>query len=211
MSAIALVGTVAPSAIPVTVATYASGDVSLVAGGEVLLVPTTRAVVVTRALPTASAGISAVWTTTFASRVSGAAYEYAEISCYVDLANGVLAIVSEAIRVTGATGDAASLGQVTAAQFGTIIGASITCPETPQGGHSDLILFSSPTVLVTGDAFGTSTALHAPTGGWSVGHVKYLAVLPAANEYLHFTTAGSKVGDYTHGKFIIKFHCRFTL
>jgi hypothetical protein len=207
MSANALAGVVVPNTFSTTTAT---GDVTLSAGDEVLLVPTTRVVVVSSALPTASEGISAEWTTSPASRVSGAAYEYAEIRCYVDLANGVLTITDEAVDdVIGVTDDAASLGQVTATQFGTILTATMTCLELPTVGDPAIDLFSNPTVLVAGAAKTGTELLNS--GDWEVGTVTYLTRLPAANEYLHLSSGNTSTNNYAAGKFMITFHCRFTL
>lgn len=214
MSASALIG-VTPTIANVT--TAATGDVSLSAGDEVLLIPTTRVVTISSVLPTASAGISAQWMTSPASRVSGGMYEHAEIRCFVDLT--ALTTVSN-----GATGDVigvaaavASLGQITAAQFGTILGGEMLCLQAPTGGTANIDLHTNTTALaqdaVSAGAAGAVQIVNADadTTDWTLGKRVGFSAIPAAGSYLHLTKADGGSGTYNAGKFMITFYCRYTL
>lgn len=103
----------------------------------------------------------------------------------------------------------AHFGQYTVAEMGTLIGARVTCLETPAGGEVDLDIYSNASGTIAEDADGTTgTALVDRAGDWAAGDVRAFAALPAANEYLYITqgTASTPTaGTYTAGKFLLEF------
>lgn len=103
---------------------------------------------------------------------------------------------------------AAHIGQITAAQNGTIDAIRMTCLELPAGGADDIDLYAATEgtgVFDGGIAALTETALITAGGAWANGTVKGSVDVPAANQYLYLT--GGEAGTaatYTAGKFVIE-------
>lgn len=108
-----------------------------------------------------------------------------------------------------ATTSACHIGQITAAQCGTIFHGQVTCLELPAGGDPNIALYSATEGTgVENGAIGdlTETLLLDPAADWAHGNVKGLTAYPAANEYLYLVQ-GDATGtdaDYTAGKFLIE-------
>lgn len=206
-SAVAMVGQVMQVSHNVV---RASGDITLTAGDEVKLTPTTRAVVVTTKLPSSDAGIDAEWFTTMASR-KGTTYEYAEVKCFINLAGTVTAAAGAAADlIIGVDGIAASLGQFTAANFGTVLSLKMECLELPLGGTADIDLYanSAGTLLAGGAAVGTMIIEGAI---WEIGEVKYHDGVFTEGGHMYLASGDNNPGTYTKGKFLLTFYCRYTL
>jgi hypothetical protein len=103
---------------------------------------------------------------------------------------------------------AAYLGQITAAKNGTILSGRMTCLEVPLGGADDIDLYSAAEATGVFDgAIGslTETALVTSGGAWTLGGMKALSAVPAADAYLYLTGGeASAAGKYTAGKFLIE-------
>jgi len=104
------------------------------------------------------------------------------------------------------------LGQVTAAECGTIIGGKMTCLETPAGGEPNIDLYSATESTGTEDAAVTGlveTALLQSSGDW-VGTgavtVQALSAVPAADQYLYLVAGDATSATYTAGKFLIELY-----
>ena len=99
------------------------------------------------------------------------------------------------------------IGQITAAVNGTILMGTMTCLEVPVGGAVDIDFYSAVENTGAYDGLVTSlteTALVTAGGNWTLGLVKPLTGLPAANEYLYLTSGAATAGTYTAGKFLIQ-------
>jgi hypothetical protein len=115
------------------------------------------------------------------------------------------------VDIIGQGTDPAYLGQLTAADNGTIFSGWITCLETPAGGIADIDLYSAPETTGVFDAnisTVTGTVIHAHAGNWSaaLSTNAAMAAFPAANEFLYL--AGGAAGTaaaYTAGQFLITF------
>lgn len=210
MSANAVIGTLAARRDDATVAT---GDISLVAGDEVRLVPATRVVIVTPALPIASPGISAEWTTSIASRAEGMSHEHAEIRCVVDLTALVTEYRGGLDRVAGVYEELASLGKISAAQFGTILGGEMLCLEMPGPTATDLDLWANVAPLAEFERASTTGTKIVDASIWSLGKRVSFSAIPEPNTYLHIAQGTSFGGGivFTSGKFLITFYCRYAL
>lgn len=112
------------------------------------------------------------------------------------------------LDIIGVGASPAHIGQITAAQNGTILGGRVTCLELPAGGADDIDLYSAAEgtgVFDGGIAALTETALLTSGAAWALGNVKGLSAIPAADEYLYL--AGGEAGTaaaYTGGKFLIE-------
>lgn len=103
----------------------------------------------------------------------------------------------------------AFLGQITAAENGTILGGTMTCLEAPAGGVTDIDLYAATAATgkfddaVTGLA--GQTAVVTSGGAWTLGRV--LGTSPdaiAANSYLYLTGgAAGTAAAYTAGRILI--------
>jgi hypothetical protein len=102
----------------------------------------------------------------------------------------------------------AHIGQVTAAQNGTILAGRMTCLEVPAGGADDIDLYAATEGTGVFDgAVGdlAETALITAGGAWTLGLQKITGADVAANKYLYLT--GGEAGTaatYTAGKFLIE-------
>ena len=137
-------------------------------------------------------------------RISGGIY-YTTI--LIDLTG--LASSTTDLDIIGVGTSAAHLGQITAAQNGTILGGTITCLEVPAGGIDDIDLYyATEATGVFDGAIGslTEVALVTNGGAWTLALVKAFADFAAsANKYLYLTGgAGGTAATYTAGKFLIE-------
>lgn len=112
------------------------------------------------------------------------------------------------LDIIGQGASAAHLGQITAAQNGTILAVRMTCLELPAGGADDIDLYAATEatgVFDAGIATLAETALITAGGAWANGTVKGSTAVPAADQYLYLT--GGEAGTaatYTAGKFLIE-------
>lgn len=99
------------------------------------------------------------------------------------------------------------IGQITAANNGTIVAAKIECLETPAGGDPDINVFKA--TVGTGsedDAISGITgqgALLSYTGDFAIEVRKDFTALPAANTYMYLVAGATTDADYSAGKFVI--------
>lgn len=127
-------------------------------------------------------------------------------SIYIDLTG--LASSTTDLDIIGVAGGPAHIGQITAAQNGTIEAIRMTCLELPAGGADDIDLYAATEGTGEFDAgIGTlvETAIITAGGAWANGTVKGSTAVPAANQYLYLT--GGEAGTaatYTAGKFLIE-------
>lgn len=101
------------------------------------------------------------------------------------------------------------IGQLTAALNGTtILMGSMTCLEVPVGGAVDIDLYKATAGTGAYDAAVTGLAgqgaLITAGGNWTLGLVKVMTGIPAANDYLYLTSGAATGGVYTAGKFLIQ-------
>lgn len=112
------------------------------------------------------------------------------------------------LDVIGQGASAAHLGQIVAAEVGTVLAVQMTCLEAPATGVTDIDLYSATVgtaVFDDGIAALTETALITAGGAWTNGAVKGATTVPPANDYLYLTCgAAGVVGTYTAGKFLIE-------
>ena len=104
-----------------------------------------------------------------------------------------------------------SIGQITAAINGTVLGGKITCFEAPAGGDPDINLWYADEATGTEDAAVTGlteTALLATAVDWTnILAPKGITAVPPANDYLYLAGSGGGTdGVYDAGKFILKFY-----
>jgi hypothetical protein len=109
-----------------------------------------------------------------------------------------------------ASAEVAHIGQITAAQNGTILAGRMTCLELPATGVVDIDLYSATVgtaVFDDGIAALTETALVTAGGNWANGTVKGFTIVPPADDYLYLVNgAAGVVGTYTAGKFLIELY-----
>ena len=99
------------------------------------------------------------------------------------------------------------IGQITAALNGTALMGRVTCLEVPAGGAVDIDLYAATEGTGAYDGLVTDlteTALVTAGGNWTIGLVKAMTGLPAANQYLYLTSGTATAGTYTAGKFLIE-------
>lgn len=114
------------------------------------------------------------------------------------------------LDIIGQGVSAAYFGRIVAALSGTILGGRVTCLEVPATGADDIDFYSAVEATGAFDAAITGlteTALLTSGGAWTLGQVKAISNIPAANEYLYMTggEAGT-AGTYTAGKFLIELY-----
>lgn len=155
--------------------------------------------------PSAGAGITGGTGTVYKSqtiRLGGVYWT----TIMVDLTG--LASSTTDLDIIGVGSSAAHLGQILAAQHGTILAVRMTCLELPAGGADDIDLYSAAEGTGVFDgAVGslTETALITAGAAWANGTVKGSTAVPAAGEYLYL--CGGEAGTaatYTAGKFVIE-------
>lgn len=114
------------------------------------------------------------------------------------------------IGVDGST-NPAHLGQITAAQNGTILGGIMRCLEVPAGGDPNVALYyATEATGVEDGAIGdlTETIVFDPNADWTIDMSRSITGMPAANSYLYLVQgdATGTAADYTAGKFMIEFY-----
>lgn len=100
------------------------------------------------------------------------------------------------------------IGRITAALNGTVLFGTVTCLEVPVGGAVDIDLYSAADgtgAYDGGIAALSGTALVTAGGNWTLGLVKTMGNVPAANDYLYLTSGAATAGTYSAGKFLIEF------
>jgi hypothetical protein len=112
------------------------------------------------------------------------------------------------LDIIGVGTSAAHLGQITAAQNGTILGGTMTCLEVPTGGVADIDFYWATEAtgkFDDGIAALTETALITSGGNWTLALTKAIAdPVGIANGYLYLTGgAAGTAATYTAGKFLI--------
>lgn len=117
------------------------------------------------------------------------------------------------VDIIGKDGVASTLGQITAAVNGTIVGGKVTCLEVPTGGADDIDFYAATVgtgaedVAITHADLGTETALVTSGGAWTSGATKGMTGLPAADTYLYVVNGeASAPGTFTAGKFLIELY-----
>jgi hypothetical protein len=98
------------------------------------------------------------------------------------------------------------IGQITAAQNGTILTGSMECFEAPAGGDPDLNVHSATEGTGVEDgAIGSLTeTLLVNAGDATLGSKVYFTAVPAADQFLYLTTGAATDADYTAGKLFIE-------
>ena len=131
--------------------------------------------------------------------------EFIKTQIYIDL-TGAKSSATD-LDIIGNSG-AAHIGQILAAVNGTIVGGTVTCLEAPTTGVTDIDLYSATVGTGAYDADVTAlteTALLTAGDAWTLGEMKAMSGLPAANEYLYLCGgAGGTAATYSAGKFMIE-------
>jgi len=115
------------------------------------------------------------------------------------------------LDIIGQSTPAAHLGQITAADNGTLLSGWMACLEAPVGGVTDIDLYSATEAtgaFDSGIALLTETAILTHGGAWSAAPQTQTALtaIPAADQYLYLTGgAAGTAAAYTAGKFLITF------
>ena len=115
------------------------------------------------------------------------------------------------LDIIGQGTNAAHIGQILAADNGTLISGWVTCLEAPVGGITDIDVYSADEgtgAFDTGIALLAETAILTKGGVWAAAPQTQTALtaIPAANQYLYLTGgAAGTAAAYTAGKFLITF------
>jgi hypothetical protein len=98
------------------------------------------------------------------------------------------------------------IGQITAAQNGTILTGSMECFEAPAGGDPDINVHSASegTGVEDGLISGLTETLLVNAGDATLGSKVFFAAPPAADEFLYLTTGAATDADYSAGKLFIE-------
>jgi len=98
------------------------------------------------------------------------------------------------------------IGQITAAQNGTILTGSMECFEAPTGGDPDINVHSATegTGVEDGAISGLSETLLVNAGDATLGSKVFFTAVPAADEFLYLTCGTTTDGDFTAGKLLIE-------
>jgi len=98
------------------------------------------------------------------------------------------------------------IGQITAAQNGTILTGSMECFEAPAGGDPDINVHSATegTGVEDGAIGDLTETLLVNAGDATLGSKVYFTGVPAADEFLYLTTGAATDADYTAGKLFIE-------
>ena len=94
------------------------------------------------------------------------------------------------------------IGQITAAQNGTILTGSMECFEAPAGGDPDINVHSATegTGVEDGAIADLTETLLVNAGDATLGSKVYFSAVPAADAFLYLTTGDATDADYTAGK-----------
>jgi len=106
------------------------------------------------------------------------------------------------------TSNPCHIGQITAAQSGTIFFGQMRCVETPAGGDTDIDLYAADEGTGVEDgAIASLTETQIVNGGThTAGDVDLIAASPAANQYLYLVGQGGGDATYTAGQFLIELY-----
>jgi hypothetical protein len=106
------------------------------------------------------------------------------------------------------TANPCHIGQITAAQHGTIFFGAMRCVEAPGGGDTDIDLYAADEGTGVEDgAISALTETQLVNGGThTAGDEDLLTAYPAANQYLYLVGQGGGDAAYTAGQFIIELH-----
>jgi hypothetical protein len=106
------------------------------------------------------------------------------------------------------TANPCHIGQITAAQHGTIFFGTMRCVETPGGGDTDIDFYAADEGTGVEDgAISALTETQLVNGGThTAGDEDLLTAYPAANQYLYLVGQGGGDATYTAGQFIIELH-----
>ena len=98
------------------------------------------------------------------------------------------------------------IGQITAAQNGTILTGSMECFEAPAGGDPDINVHSATegTGVEDGAIGDLTETLLVNAGDATLGSKVYFEAVPAADQFLYLTTGAATDADYTAGKLFIE-------
>ena len=98
------------------------------------------------------------------------------------------------------------IGQITAAQNGTILTGSMECFEAPAGGDPDINIHSATegTGVEDGAIGDLTETLLVNAGDATLGSKVYFSAVPAADQFLYLTTGAATDADYTAGKLFIE-------
>ena len=98
------------------------------------------------------------------------------------------------------------IGQITAAQNGTILTGSMECFEAPAGGDPDINIHSATegTGVEDGAIGDLTETLLVNSGDATLGSKVYFSAVPAADQFLYLTTGAATDADYTAGKLFIE-------
>lgn len=115
------------------------------------------------------------------------------------------------LDIIGVGSSVAHMGQLTAAQNGTILGGTLTCLEVPAGGVTDIDLYwaSEGTGVFDGAVASlTETALITNGGAWTLALTKAIAdPVGIADGYLYLTCgAAGTAATYTAGKYLLNLY-----
>lgn len=123
----------------------------------------------------------------------------------IDL-TGLRSTASGDIIGVNGTSNVCHIGQITAAENGTIIAGSMECFEAPTGGDPDINVHSATegTGVEDGAISDLTETLLVNAGDASLGSKVYFTGLPAADEFLYLTLGATTDADYTAGKLLIE-------
>jgi len=108
--------------------------------------------------------------------------------------------------IIGKDGDGvAFIGQVTAANQGTVFGVTMQCVETPAGGSTDIDLFSATEGTGVNDtAIGDLTETQIINAGAASAGSLVAGGDIAADQFLYLVSQGTGDATYTAGRFLIE-------
>ena len=123
----------------------------------------------------------------------------------IDL-TGLRSTASGDIIGVNGTSNVCHIGQITAAQNGTIIAGSMECFEAPSGGDPDINVHSATesTGVEDGAIADLTETLLVNAGDAALGTKVYFTALPAADEFLYLTLGATTDAAYTAGKLLIE-------
>ena len=123
----------------------------------------------------------------------------------IDL-TGLRSTASGDIIGVNGTSNVCHIGQITAAQNGTILTGSMECFEAPSGGDPDINVHSATesTGAEDGAIADLTETLLVNAGDAALGTKVYFTALPAADEFLYLTLGATTDADYTAGKLLIE-------
>ena len=123
----------------------------------------------------------------------------------IDL-TGLRSTASGDIIGVNGTSNVCHIGQITAAQNGTILTGSMECFEAPTGGDPDINVHSATegTGVEDGAISSLTETLLVNAGDATLGSKVYFTAVPAADEFLYLTLGDTTDADYTAGKLFIE-------